>query len=285
MVEETAERFIANGSGGTGFQTGGRDQSHPDMGVWAFGGTTGVVGTSDTGEGVHGLSDTYVGIRGISRLSWGVWGQSDNRNGVFGMSSGVFDAAADNEDMAAGVNGRNLSSGYGVVGNSSTGVGVYGRSHGDGDGVQGHSGVPNRSGVWGENPLGNGVSGTGVVGVSGTGDKAGVVGTCSIDGDGVSGTSEGNGNGVSGIGGANGVEGNSTDGNGVSGISVNGIGGSFIGGERGAAIYLGPSIISGPPQTGNHSLGELIVDSQGNLYFCTQGDGTTLGTWKKVQLV
>jgi hypothetical protein len=56
------ERFLATGSGGEGFSTlpgqQQQQQNNLDIGVWTFGQTTGVVGTSATGEGVLGISDT-----------------------------------------------------------------------------------------------------------------------------------------------------------------------------------------------------------------------------------
>jgi hypothetical protein len=49
------ERFLATGSGGNGFSTlpGQQQQNNFDIGVWTFGQTTGVVGTSITGECIH----------------------------------------------------------------------------------------------------------------------------------------------------------------------------------------------------------------------------------------
>ncbi len=84
--------------------------------------------------------------------------------------------------------------------------------------------------------------------------------------------------------GGSGVSGDNVGrGYGVSGSSSEGYGGLFVGGL--APIYLEPSSISGtpPPTTGNHRMGELYVDSGGELYFCIQNG--TPGTWKKVQLV
>ena len=57
-------------------------------------------------------------------------------------------------------------------------------------------------------------------------------------------------------------------------------GGYFIG-ER-AAIYLSPSATAGAPTTGSHSRGELVVSSDGHLWFCrTSG---TPGEWVRLDL-
>jgi hypothetical protein len=68
---------------------------------------------------------------------------------------------------------------------------------------------------------------------------------------------------------------------GVIGESDTGYGGSFTGAA--APLLLGPSSAAGPPNSGTHKMGELYVDVNGVLYFCT-ANGTP-GTWKMVQLV
>lgn len=67
---------------------------------------------------------------------------------------------------------------------------------------------------------------------------------------------------------------------GVSGSSGMSYGGSFYGGL--APLRLVPASTPGAPSTGNHLMGELYVDSVGNLYFCTQNG--TPGTWAKLNL-
>ncbi|RPI84482.1 MAG: hypothetical protein EHM41_13275 [Chloroflexi bacterium] len=67
---------------------------------------------------------------------------------------------------------------------------------------------------------------------------------------------------------------------GVSGSSDDSYGGSFYGGL--APLRLIPATTPGAPNLGTHKMGELYVDSVGNLYFCTQ-DGTP-GTWAKLNL-
>ena len=65
------------------------------------------------------------------------------------------------------------------------------------------------------------------------------------------------------------------NGTGVAGESDTGYGGSFTGGV--APLILGPSSASGPPNGGTHKMGELYVDANGVLYFCTASG--TPGTW------
>jgi hypothetical protein len=57
-----------------------------------------------------------------------------------------------------------------------------------------------------------------------------------------------------------------------------GLGGSFDGTL--APLRLVPASTPGAPQTGLHSVGELYVDSRGNLYFCKK-DGTP-GAWTRL---
>jgi hypothetical protein len=74
---------------------------------------------------------------------------------------------------------------------------------------------------------------------------------------------------------------NSGSGNGVYGYSSGGYGGLFNGGL--APLCIQPSNTQGPPASGAHNMGELYVDTNGVLYFCTASG--TPGTWKIVQLV
>jgi hypothetical protein len=177
--------------------------------------------------------------------------------------------------------------------NSTNGTGL--RSHG---GVQGVLATSDKTGVYG---IGNADNASGVfgqatnkpggTGVSGSGSKQGVLGTTSL-GTGVVGTS-GLGTGVdgqtstySGVGvrgrnlstdaraiGVSGsasagtaIRGDSTSGTGVLGRSSSGIGVRAQGGR--APLVLVPSTSSGPPRSGKHERGELVVDSGGRLYFC-----------------
>jgi hypothetical protein len=98
------------------------------------------------------------------------------------------------------------------------------------------------------------------------GARVGVFGRSGSN-DGVSGTS------TSGVG----VGASSTDGTGVDGHSTNGIGGVFYGGK--AQLKLQPSGTAGRPATGQHTKGELFMDSAGVLFVCT-ADGAP-GTWRR----
>jgi hypothetical protein len=168
--------------------------------------------------------------------------------------------------LAGGLNGAVLTGGNngvvavgnknGVVGASTNGIGVIGTSS------DYSPTTPTTGGV--------GVIGNGTIGVQGNGDVKGVVGI-SPSGTGVDGSSE---NGT-------GVDGSSNTGTGVVGSSSAGYGGSFFGGL--APLLLGSSSTQGPPTSGTHSVGELYVDNQGDLFFCVASG--TPGTWKTVQLV
>ena len=58
------------------------------------------------------------------------------------------------------------------------------------------------------------------------------------------------------------------------------VGGVFEGNS--AAVRLVPQASSGPPTSGSHERGELLIDGNGKLFVCTT-DGTP-GKWKKVKL-
>jgi hypothetical protein len=74
------------------------------------------------------------------------------------------------------------------------------------------------------------------------------------------------------------VQAYSLGGTAVSGASANGYGGQFSGGQ--APLRLMPAQFSGPPMTGMHARGELLVDCEGRLFLCV-ADGTP-GTWRHV---
>jgi hypothetical protein len=116
----------------------------------------------------------------------------------------------------------------------------------------------NNSGV-----VGNSTNGNGVVA---NGGNNGVFAT-GTNNNGV--FAKGNNNGVVG-------EGNNV---GVAGTGTNGYGGDFQGG----LVPLRPSTTAGSPTTAAHQMGELYVDVNGVLYFCTANGRP--GTWKTVQLV
>jgi len=70
----------------------------------------------------------------------------------------------------------------------------------------------------------------------------------------------------------------SAKGDAVSAISDNGVGGFFAGKE--APIRMGAASTPGAPTTGVHHRGELYVDSNGLLFYCT-ADGTP-GSWHQI---
>jgi hypothetical protein len=144
-----------------------------------------------------------------------------------------------------------------------------------GFGVLGASNNNGGAGVRGDSPNG--------VGVDGISDSSAGVHGESNTGFGVAGVSDSN-EGVHGESNtAEGVNGESTSGDGVAGESVDGIGGHFGGGL--APLSLDPSQTPGPPQTGDHNMGEFFVDSNGVLYFCVQSGTAGTAIWKTVQLV
>ena len=142
--------------------------------------------------------------------------------------------------------------------------------------MQGTTEGTSAAAVYGENKGAGGANAIGVRGKSLT--ATGTLGT----GTGVLGES-GNGIGVKGVSAnGNGVFGQSSSVAGVRGYSTYAYGGSFYGAR--APIYLSPRGSTGPPSTGTHLLGELVVDSAGVLWICTLSSNTTYpaGRWQKV---
>ncbi len=138
---------------------------------------------------------------------------------------------------------------------------------------------------------------TGATGIIGEGLNRGVAGI-STDGIGVEGIST-NSIGVVGVSPAGdhgavyglhtgssgyGVVGDGTGatGAGVLGRNSLGYGGQFEGGK--AQLKLKPSASAGKPTSGTHTKGEIYMDKAGALFVCTAGDGTSVGTWKKVNM-
>jgi hypothetical protein len=68
------------------------------------------------------------------------------------------------------------------------------------------------------------------------------------------------------------------------GIAAQGgnLAGYFLGGTR-ASLWLQPKGFAGAPTSVNHWQGDLLVDSNGVIWMCTAGDGTTLGTFAPQQ--
>ena len=79
--------------------------------------------------------------------------------------------------------------------------------------------------------------------------------------------------------GGTGIQGQSTNGAGigVSGVSNQGYG--LVGNGGRAPLYLVPAGTTGAPTGGTHNRGELFVDTNGQLFQCIVGNGTTPGTW------
>jgi uncharacterized coiled-coil protein SlyX len=71
------------------------------------------------------------------------------------------------------------------------------------------------------------------------------------------------------------------NGYGIYGASPNGIGGAFAGGA--AQLRLVPGATAGPPPGSAHQMGELYLDSQGDLYLCTLGGANP--RWTKLNLM
>jgi hypothetical protein len=146
----------------------------------------GVLGSSESGYGVSAISGSYIGIYGASgstSVAASVGFSVGNSTGVQGFSAsgpGSLPAAK----AKTGV--------YGYAAQDSTAVGVFGQNP-LGDGVVGQSNAAAKSGVWGNNSGG----GYGVSGSTSGADTAGVWGSNSGAGTGVRGTG-GSGHGVHG---------------------------------------------------------------------------------------
>ena len=178
-----------------------------------------------------------------------------------------YGVVGDGKGAAAGVLGRNPNAtgvrGEGVIGvwgqTSTTGeAAVYARHNGFGPGVVADGWGANHAAILGRNPDGTAVWG-----------KTSKTGYGSVYGE-HTGTS---GYGVVG-------DGKGESGAGVLGRNNSGYGGQFEGGK--AQLKLKPSSTRGKPTTGTHTKGEIYMDSAGTLFVCTAGDGTTVGTWKRV---
>jgi hypothetical protein len=287
--------------------------------VGVFGvGNIGVSGSGDL-NGVFGQSEgDGDGVRGVSNRGTGVWGESQEDNGVFGHSTGGDGVSGrTNGEGRSGVFGHNTRSGNGVYGSSDSphGTGVWGEGL-QGNGVVGKTQGLDRCGVYGENtavleqptPKRGGehpliepaqtlreTQAFGVQGVSTHG--VGVNGVSSYD-DGMVG--EANSRARSGVYGLNlysgdphsldqadrtsyGVTGHADDfyGIGVRGMSKHGYGATLQGGQ--APLRLLPAETAGKPASGQ--VGELFVDSHGDLYFCKVTGSQVTGsppTWKKI---
>jgi hypothetical protein len=127
---------------------------------------------------------------------------------------------------------------------------------------------------------------TAIVGTTSGSDSAtgktrvGVMGLADPSGNGVHGVSS-TGNGVMGVSASGqGVLGATSSGAGVYGSSISGYGGMFAGGT--AQLRLMPGLTAGAPVGGSHLMGELYLDSTGNLFLCTKASPGAF--WVKLNL-
>jgi len=220
-----------------------------------------VEGTGNPGVRGIGTSDNSAGVRGTIQsgvVGDGVYGVGSGSTfyGVYGInnSSGGGGVRGNGDDGVQGFSERDGSSGvYGRRSNATEGYGVRGEGRGEayagvfgenptGHGVWGQSSQNAYSGVFG---LHQGSSGDGVFGVA-LGNRAGVVGECAAGA---------------------GVEGRGSR-----------YGGKFAGSR--AQLLLVPKGTTGRPRSGQHTKGEIYLDSAGTLFVCTKGG--TPGTWRKV---
>jgi hypothetical protein len=271
----------ANGHGVVGLADSSASNGMGVLGEDRSAGGTGVSGSSDHGTGVKGSSDSTAGsataiIGTITSASPG------------GFSAGVRGVNNGTGGNGIGVYGSQAGGGWGVYGTSVSGIGGnFSGGSGTGVSANGATGVAasgTTTGVRASSGSGTAVSatstsGTAVSGVSTSG--TGVLGQSNGDGDGIVGFSNT----------GNGFHGHSTSGHGVfasslgsgAGIratSTSGYGAELSGGL--APIRLDPASTAGAPSGGSHHQGELFVDKNGVLYFCTVSG--TPGTWKKVTL-
>jgi hypothetical protein len=268
----------------------------------------GVSGRHDSGPGVAGFSNSGIGVRGSSSSNDGVYGSSaaSGRSGVFGHNTrtngsgnGVYGSS--NSPHGTGVWGEGVQ-GNGVVGKTqgSDRCGVHGENtavleqptpergehhliepapqigvtRGRGIGVQGVS--KHGVGVNGASPFGNGVLGetsaSGQSGVYGRNDyqfdardqaafqphERIVRNACGVTG-----------------------QADDVQGIGVRGMSKHGYGATLQGGR--APLRLLPAETAGAPTSGDHEVGELFVDSNGDLFFCKVKSTPGMpATWVKI---
>jgi hypothetical protein len=219
--------------------------------IYAKGGAYGVV--AEGARAVKATSNVAVAVEGNGRTI-GLLGSATEgaRVMAFGSQSGVDG----NSTNGAGVRGSSTA-GAGVVAESQKGAAIVAKSQ-DGSGIDVTS--TNGSGIFAhvDNQYGHGVMGQ-ANGESGVG----VSGAGSI-----------------------GVRATSFKGTGLSASSTTGLAAQFQSGQGQAQVWLVPSTTAGAPKTGPHKRGELLLDSQGNLFLCIADSTSTIpaGTWRKVVL-
>lgn len=229
---------------------------HDDASIW---------GIAPNGIGVLGTSTKNWGVAGQGRI--GMWGDGDEV-GVIGSSArgtGIKATSTDGTAVEA-----TATSGTAVDATATSGAAIVARS------VESEA-------IHAESTSSIGVDGIGAIGVCGTGrnlqdhEGVGVMGTGSI---GV--WTEGKEVGVN----ASSAQGTavvagSTSGIGLKATSKQGLGASFQG-DR-AAIRLVPRATPGPPTSGDHQRGEIVVDHRGLVWVCTAAGAP--GTWKQLAFV
>jgi hypothetical protein len=261
----------------------GRSEAPDGTGVWGEGQANGVYGKSDApdGIGVWGEGKAKIGVYGRSEApdGTGVWGEGQS-NGVYGRS--------DPPD-GTGVSGFSVQ-GNGIVGKTQglDRCGVYGENtavleqptpkRGERDFIERGRGV----GVQGVSKHGFGVNGVsshtdGMFGEANSFASSGVYGLNHYSGDPHGRDLEGLVDFRQADRTSYGVTGHADDvhGIGVRGMSKHGYGATLQGGR--APLRLLPAETRGAPKSGHHEVGELFVDSNGDLYFC-KGPGN----WKKI---
>ena len=182
-------------------------------------------------------------------------------------NSGLLQAFLVTTNAGAGlqtaIRGSSLNGAVGVVGQDAmNGVGVYGYTQGGGG-----------TGVFGSANAGSGVYGSATTGT-------GVFGQASGDGIGVKGVAGGAGDAVSGVTQESiAIHGSAGDaGWGVAGDSLRSY--DFVANGLGIiGVNVQGSV--GAPTSGFFFIGDCIRDANGDLWLCTAGDGTTVGTWVK----
>jgi hypothetical protein len=217
-------------------------------------GTTGVRGTSAKGTGVYAESDEGTGLHAFNRLGSAIKAESQT-TAMEATAQTAIKATSpaklgDPTFLAPGSVGVQARAETGVKAEGKYGIDATAQS----TAVNGYS--QNTTGVYG---VSAGVGGVGVgayadrkdsIGVSSFGDKYGVY-----------------------------AEGNT----GVVGRSSTGHSPEFSGTQ--APLRLQPAVTTGAPKSGTHKHGELLVDSQGQLFLCTaDSTGGNAGTWKQVTL-
>ena len=194
--------------------------------------------------------------------------------------------------LHAGVVGDTDETGAGILGLSSGGDGVYGVAYGrSGISTGLHAGVVGDTDFLGPGVIGLSIA-CGVYGVVAarssltaifagvTGDSSTFMGVLGMSSgaDGVHGLT--NAAGHSGLAGIDQATGNTSH-----GVWRIGQWHRRILPRGSRPLLLVPASSPGPPTSGDHSKGEIYLDSNGAVFVCTAGDGSDLGTWQQLTFV